>query len=108
MRVSPLEAVVYPKQVRVIHDRAFDLSEENRSAGVNARSSVDDCPPRLCAQASPALLGGLIALRQRYPERRILLIKTDFYDAFRNVRINPEGAQSFRYALDEFIAVELG
>lgn len=89
LRVSPLGAVISPEELRVIHDLTFDLSEENRRGGVDARIPVDDSLPCLCPQALPTLLRELVKLRRRYPKRRILLSKRNSHDAFRNMRINP-------------------
>lgn len=105
--MSHLQTAVSPKTIRVIYDLTFDLSEKNRRGGVNARTSADGPPPYLCAQALPSLLREPIALRQCYPERRILLSKIIFYNGFRTVRVNPDRPQFFEYAFHKFIVVEL-
>lgn len=77
--MSHLGAVVSFKKIRFIHDLTVDFLEEGRRREVNASTSVDDPPPGLYAQALPSLLRELIALRQRYPERRnvyCLIIRT--------------------------------
>lgn len=104
LRVPPLEAVESPEKVRVTHGLTFNMSKDNRRKGDDAHSSVHTLPPSLCAQALPTLLRELIALRRRYPERRILISKTDLHYAFRNVRTNPACcAQSFGYTSDDFV-----
>ena len=63
-------------------------------------------PPCLCGEALPALLNVLTDLRIRFPNRRILLAKADVTEAFRNVRVAPDQAQTFCYMVDDVLVAD--
>ena len=63
-------------------------------------------PPCLCGEGLPTLLNVLTDLRIRFPNRRILLAKADVTEAFRNVRVAPDQAQTFCYMVDDVLAAD--
>ena len=107
LRVAPLRAVVTHK-VRVINDHSFDPSTaKGEKGGLNRDTVSEEVPPYLCGEALPTLLNVLIDLRMRFPNVRILLAKTDFTEAFRNVRVAPDQAHFFCYMVDDVLVADV-
>ena len=106
LRVMPLGAVVTPKKVRIISDLSFEPENRGVKGGLNADTDVDSVPPSLCAEALPEFLTELVSLRAANPKRRILMATTDVNDAYRNVRVDPDQAHNFCYAVDDLIAID--
>ena len=99
--MAPLGAVVTHK-VRIIKDYSFKAGAARGEGGLN-RETLTEVPKCLCGDACPTLLQALTDLRIRFPHLRILLVKTDVTDAFRNVRIAPHQAQNFCYVVDDVL-----
>ena len=105
LRVSPLATVVTHK-VRVINDLSFEVANRAKKGGANGDTDPDAVPRCLCAEALPKFLAEIVRLRQKYPEKRILLSKTDVSDAFRNVRVDPDQAHNFCYTVGDLIVID--
>ena len=106
LRVAPLGAVVTHK-VRIINDYSFDPSTaRGNKEGLKRETVSEEVPPCLCREALLALLNVLKDLRLRFPNRRILLVKADVTEAFRNVRVAPDQAQTFCYMVDDVLVAD--
>ena len=103
-RVAPLGTVVTHK-VRIINDYLVDPSRIRGEKGDLNCDTVSEEPPYLGGEALPTLLNVSTNLRIRFPNLRILLAKADVKDAFRNVRVAPDQAQTFCYVVDDLLVV---
>ena len=66
-----------------------------------------EVPLCLCGEALQTLLNVLTDLRIRFLNLRILLAKADLTDAFTNVRVAPDQAQTFGYTIDDVQVVDV-
>ena len=76
LRISPLAAVVTHK-VWIINDLSFDVHSREKKGGLNGDTDPDTVPQCLCAKALPKFLDELVTLRNKFPEKRILMTKAD-------------------------------
>ena len=94
-------------KVRITNAYSFDPNTaRGEKGGLNRDTVNEEVPPCLCGEALPALLNVLTDLRIRYPNRRILLAKADVTEAFRNVRVAPDQAQTFCYMVDDVLVAD--
>lgn len=105
LRVFPLGAVV-THNVRIVNDLSFNLQNRATKGGPNAETGVSSVPPSLCAEALPCFLTELVALRKENLTLRLLMATTDVNDAYRNVRVNPDQAHNFCYAVGDLVVVD--
>ena len=104
LRVSPLAAVVAYK-VRIIYDLSFDEQRRRKKGGLNGDTDPATVPQCLCAHALRKFLDELVALRKKFPVEKILMSKANVADAFRNVRVDPDQAQTFCYTVGELVVI---
>ena len=101
----PLGAVVTHK-VRMIDDFSLDPQYRVNKVGMNGDTDPDTVPPCLRAVALPKFLSEIVRLRQKYPEKRILMSKAHVSDAFRNVRVDPEQAHNLCYTVGDLVVID--
>ena len=105
LKVSSLGAAVTHK-VRIINDFSFDSQHRVKKGGLNGDTGPDTVPPCLCAEALPKFLSEIVRLRQKYPEKRILMSKADVSDAFWNVRVDPDEVHNFCYTVGDLVVID--
>ena len=93
-------------KVRVINDLSFDLFNKAKKWGLYAETDVNSVPPSLCAEALPEFLTELMILRAENPKLRLLVVITDVYDAYRNVRIDPNQAHNVCYTVGDLVVID--
>ena len=93
-------------KVRIINDLSFDVESREKKGGLNRDTDPDTVPQCLCAEALPKFLDELVTLRKKFPAERILMSKADVSDAFRNVRVDPDKAHNFCYAVGDLVVID--
>lgn len=89
-------------------DLSFDpVSEPGIKGDLHNDTAFEEVHIYPCGEALPSFLANIIGLRAKYPNKRILLAKVIFSDAFLNVGVVPGQAHTFCYTVDDIPVAEI-
>jgi hypothetical protein len=70
---------------RLTHNQSFDFSE---GSSVNSRVKKEELMPCMIGHCIKRIVNWVVAMRNKYPDKKILCSKVDFKSAYRRVHLN--------------------